>query len=502
MTSLLRISDATIATPGHRILFEGLNLRIDREHVALMGRNGVGKSTLLSVLAGSLDVERGSVRARGRAHFVPQALVETAVRAAFERAGSSLQRELADEWPAAGSAALADLLRASALSRGELRKLALLLAKRSEAEILLLDEPTEDLDDAGIAWLRTWLHQWPGALVCASHETRLLEDFDQFFGASETGCRIFSGELHEMDAELLREHDDAEDRYARNLNRLVAYEKHVLDVTRHRERKKRGGRCRELDRGTPPIRLNQKRDHAQVSHGRLAAMREKRLDALRDWSKSTRRALGVSLPLDLAVPALPAEPRDDLVILRGVSAQSSGRLLFPPLDLRVGRQRIGVVGPNGAGKTTLLQIMLGRRAPATGSVVRSSTAIGSIEQGGADWMLDESPLDRLELQLCSRPAQRPAELLVAHKFPLALGERPLSSLSPGERVRAALIALFQESPPLELLVLDEPTYSLDRVGRYAMIQALRAFRGGLVVASHDRAFLQAVGIDACIELGG
>jgi ATPase subunit of ABC transporter with duplicated ATPase domains len=93
-----------------------------------------------------------------------------------------------------------------------------------------------------------------------------------------------------------------------------------------------------------------------------------------------------------------------------------------------------------------------------------------------------------------------AEILVAHKFPLALGKRPLASLSPGERVRAALIALFRRSPPVEILILDEPTYSLDRVGRHAMIEALRAFRGGLVVASHDRDFLDAIGIDTWIAL--
>jgi ATPase subunit of ABC transporter with duplicated ATPase domains len=201
------------------------------------------------------------------------------------------------------------------------------------------------------------------------------------------------------------------------------------------------------------------------------------------------------------VHELPPEPRDDLLVLRNVSAKSGSRLLFAPIDVCIGRQRVGVVGANGTGKTTLLQIMLGRRRPATGSVVRSSR-VGSIEQGGTDWMLDESLMDRLELRGEGGSATSAADLLVAHKFPLALGKRSLASLSPGERVRAALISLFRQSPPVELLVLDEPTYSLDRVGWHAMIEALRAFRGGLVVASHDRAFLDAVGIETYVELGG
>jgi len=501
MTSLLEISDATIATPGDRILFDGLNLRLGREHVALMGRNGVGKSTLLAVLAGSVDALRGGVRSRGRTHFVPQSLDARAIRRAYDRAPREARAVMAEEWLAMNETPLADIVRAPALSLGELRKLALLLAKQSGADVVLLDEPTEDLDDVSVAWLRKWLGEWRGAVIAASHDARLLEDFEHFFIASETGCRVFSGSLPELDALLLCEHDEAEERYTRNLNRLVAYERHVLDVTRRRDRKKRFGRCRELDRATARIRLNTKRSQAQVYQGKFTVMRNERLAALRTWSKSTRRALDVSLPLDLAMPELPAESSDDLLALRGVSARSGDRVLFAPFDLRVGRQRIGVIGPNGAGKTTLLQIMLGNRKPVTGSVVRRPIAIGSIDQGGTAFALDESLLDRLELQAAGQSTESGPEILVAHKFPLALGQRPLASLSPGERVRAALIAIFRQSPPAELLILDEPTYSLDRVGRHAMIQALRTFRGGLVVASHDRPFLEAIGIDTWVALG-
>jgi ATPase subunit of ABC transporter with duplicated ATPase domains len=166
----------------------------------------------------------------------------------------------------------------------------------------------------------------------------------------------------------------------------------------------------------------------------------------------------------------------------------------------VARQRLAVVGPNGAGKTTLLEVMLGRRAPETGTVFRDLSGIGSIEQGGADWMLDDTLLSYLTLQTPSDAAQDPAKLLVAHKFPLALAERPMRSLSPGERTRAALICLFCRSPAIELLILDEPTYSLDLVGQRAMTNALRAWPGGLIVASHDRAFLSAIGTSAFIDL--
>ena len=166
MTALLELSDVTIVTPAGRPLFDGMSLRLGRERVALVGRNGVGKSTLLAVLAGDAEPHAGRVRARSRPRYVPQAV-------------GSLP-----EW-----------IRAMALSHGERRKLALLDAARSGADILLLDEPTEDLDDASVSWLRGWLREWPGCLVVASHDRRLLEDFEHFFVASESGCRYFSGTM-------------------------------------------------------------------------------------------------------------------------------------------------------------------------------------------------------------------------------------------------------------------------------------------------------------------
>jgi ATPase subunit of ABC transporter with duplicated ATPase domains len=247
------------------------------------------------------------------------------------------------------------------------------------------------------------------------------------------------------------------------------------------------------------MRLNQKRDHAQVYQGRLAQVREERLDAIREWTRSTRRALGVSLPLEVPVPSLPAEATADVLVLRGVSAAVGDRLVGP-LDLRVRRERVAVVGPNGSGKTTLLEIVLGRRAPAGGTVFRDLSKIGSIAQGAEDWMRGDSLLSLLHLEDPSLSPEALARLLVTHKLPLALGERPLRSLSPGERARAALVCLFRRTPPAEVLVLDEPTYSLDLLGQRAMTAALRAWPGGLVVASHDRAFLSEIGVDIVLDL--
>ena len=148
MTPSIEMASAAIHAPGGRPLFEGLNLRLSAERVAIVGRNGVGKSLLLATLAGVHEPERGSVTTRGRRHFVPQEL-----------------------------ASAANGTPASALSNGERRRCALAEAEQAGADILLLDEPTEDLDDEALFWLRRWLRAWPGCLLVASHDRRLLADF-------------------------------------------------------------------------------------------------------------------------------------------------------------------------------------------------------------------------------------------------------------------------------------------------------------------------------------
>jgi ATPase subunit of ABC transporter with duplicated ATPase domains len=190
-----------------------------------------------------------------------------------------------------------------------------------------------------------------------------------------------------------------------------------------------------------------------------------------------------------------------VLALRNVSARGDERSLFESFDLTLGRQRVALTGPNGAGKTTLLQIALGGRAPDTGSAWRDLSRIGSISQGAADWLRDDSLFALLQDGQAGASHEKLAQQLVAHRFPLALAERPLRSLSPGERTRAALICLFQRSPAVELLVLDEPTFSLDLIGQRALTRALLAWPGGLLVASHDRAFLAAINANRILELG-
>lgn len=504
---LMEIRGLCVDTPEKRPLFRDLSLGLGRDRVALVGRNGVGKSTLLQILAGEAPVERGSLVRRVAPVLVRQDVdpheAERVARELVERAlgDPGLARALARETAEAGLRPLAELV-GTRPSRGEARKLLLLAAKLSGAELLLLDEPTEDLDEAGVAWLRRWLRGWDRGVIVVSHHRALLRCFEHFFVVAESGCRYVAGTFEALERTLAEESAATERQYVKNLERLDQQERHDEQVRRRRSRKKNVGRLHELRRRTSRARLNQKRSDAQVSQGKAAKIREARIGAVRDWAKATRRALTVTLPLELRGPPLPEPDGRELVTLAGVGVSVGGRPLFAGVDLQVQRNRVAIVGPNGAGKTTLLRVLLGQQRPTTGKASCRIERIGSIAQGATEWMAEESLLTRL---LAASPASsftEVAALLVEHGFPLALAERPLRSLSPGERVRAALICLFQQAPTVELLVLDEPTYSLDFVGTAALQRALRAWPGGLVIATHDRELLEGIGIKQTLVLDG
>jgi ATPase subunit of ABC transporter with duplicated ATPase domains len=249
-------------------------LILDRgDRVALIGRNGVGKSTLLQVLAGERAADSGEVMCSGERVLVPQG------------------RELP--------------LHSRGSSPGELRRRRLQVAFDAVPDLLLLDEPTHDLDQAGLDWLARELQRWRKGLIVVSHDRRLLRGFSEFFLAAESGCRHVSGSFDALLATLAREQDVYEGAYLRRLERLSEHEQRQFRVRQRRKRKKNVGRVRELKRCTPKIRLNTKRSSAQKYQGKRDQIQAARREAVRGWAVAARRSLTVELPLSAALPALP-----------------------------------------------------------------------------------------------------------------------------------------------------------------------------------------------------
>ena len=383
-----------------------------------------------------------------------------------------------------------------ALSPGETQRRRLEVAQQGKADLLLLDEPTHDLDRDGIEWLLHWLDEWPRALVVVSHHRPLLRRFHDFFLVAETGCRHFHGDFDALVEDMRRRADRAEKRYVQNLHRLVDRERRHDTVSRRRQRKKNLGRIHELGRCPSRAKLNGKRSYAQESQGKRGVLQRARIEAARDWAKAARRALAVDLPLTL--PDSPEPSGTDVVTLHEVGVRVDSRTVVEGVDLRLGRQRLAIVGRNGSGKSTLVETLVGNRRPDEGTVRGRWDRVAYVAQNSANWSLEESLVEHLVA--IGIELDEVARLVRAHRFPLALAERPLSSLSPGERLRAALICLSRRNPVPELLILDEPTHHLDFEGVAALEAFLKRWPGGLVVVSHDDEFLAAIGVDHRLDV--
>lgn len=486
--ALLKLNDVSIKTPGGRPLFDRLNMVLGNEQVAIFGRNGVGKTTLLRTIAGDHHPDSGIIRVFTHPYVVRQHLSgdDLNLSQAFMDLGSDRYFVKEKESLNLGSySAGSDLTQ---LSSGQLRKLSLLAAKHRKPALLLLDEPTEDLDESGVRWLSSWLPTWKGGLMVVSHDRLLLSLFGHFIWVSETGCRYFKGSFEALCTTLHREGERIEKSYASMLKRLTAHEERRAKILKRRQRKKNYGRISELKRCTPKQRLNKKRSLAQVNQGKSAKVSLGRILAARNRAIASRRELNVNFPINLDAPH---RCTSGFVSLSDVSDGWGGRLLFRHLNLTIGFDRCAITGPNGAGKSTLLKLITGDRQPSEGQITMHGS-FGVIAQAGENWMREESLLDLLLSSTVLQNTDEVAQVLLQHKFPIALANRPLRSLSPGERVRASLISLFQASPPVHMLILDEPTYSLDAEGEHALKSALSDWPGGLIVASHNQDFLSSL----------
>ncbi|MCG8651810.1 MAG: ATP-binding cassette domain-containing protein, partial [Pirellulales bacterium] len=393
-----------------------------------------------------------------------------------------------------------DLLSQDACSPGEQRKLHLLAARQARPELLILDEPTSDLDEHGIDWLRRWLSKWSRGLLLVSHNRLLLRQFRHFFVIAESGCRYLSGGFKEVENCLEAEGIRKQRQYVSNLNSLIRKEEKNERVNNRHDRKKNRGRLNELSRCPSRAKLNEKRSYAQVKQGRRKKLWRKRISASREWAEATRRALDVHLDLKLTAPEQPNDTPAEIVDIDGVTAIIGGREIFSHVSMCIRRSdRIVVSGRNGAGKTTLLTILAGQRQAEQGRVVGDFSRIGMIAQGAANWESDRGLIANLQA-VCDVTLEEVAKILVGHRFPFGLAQRPIKSLSPGERVRAALICLYHRAPAIELLVLDEPTVGLDFVGLGALRDALKSWPGAMVVVSHDRDFVESIGVRCEIRL--
>ncbi|MET0587234.1 MAG: ATP-binding cassette domain-containing protein, partial [Novosphingobium sp.] len=325
MPALLTIDRLSAVTPDGKPLFSDLSFALGEETVGLVGRNGSGKSTLLAILSGAAEPQTGSVTRSGRVAMLRQiqlddgrvadalGLTEDLARLHRLEAGEgtvedagladwTLEQRIADAFEQVGIASIGLDRDVASLSGGERTRLGLAAMLLSEPDVLLMDEPTNNLDSDGRTAIAELLAGWPGGAIVASHDRDLLENVDRIVQLSPVGIVSFGGGWSEFEEarDAMRERADADlDRAERDLRQQSAA------AQRQREKKARrdkAGRANAAKGGTPRILLGAMAERAENSGARDNVLAERVLDEARGTLDQARRQVEIVTPLRIDLP--------------------------------------------------------------------------------------------------------------------------------------------------------------------------------------------------------
>jgi ATPase subunit of ABC transporter with duplicated ATPase domains len=482
-SNILSLSAVKKSYGEHRVL-AGVSFSIAAgERVGLVGPNGVGKSTILKIAAGLVKSDSGSVQLASGAKLVylgqelPLRSAAVTVSDYLAENGSGEISGMLLGW-CAKLGLSADFMSRElvTLSGGEKSRLGLVLMLASGADVVLLDEPTNNLDLAGLVWLEKAILVSKAAFVVVSHDRKFLDrittrtlELDEATGV----VRQYDGGFSEYLAERERRLQNAWAKYEDYKGEVRRLKQSAIEKKNWAER----GAAQKTSDNDKFVR-GKARDYA-AGKAAVAKAIEKRLARIEEVDEPFEH-----LPMKLSFE--PAERGGDAVFSVSNFSISVDEKTFGPLDFNITNgERIAILGPNGIGKSLLLKALVGEIEPVTGSILRGTgLALGYLPQ---EPLRSASHNALAELGEALTDEGRLRRTL--HRFRIDAKDvvKPVADLSPGQRSRLILAKLMLHQS--NCLVLDEPSNHLDLEAMEALEGALSEFKGTAIVVTHDRYFL-------------
>lgn len=525
MPASIILSRLSLSTPDGRSFLSHIDLTFGAERAGLVGRNGVGKTTLLAAITGEHVSHSGRVIANGTVGLLRQ---DAQLRAGAKvvdlfGAGDALDLLRCAERGDASAEDLAEIdwtletrlasalarvgfdiapdTELSCLSGGQITRVRLAALVFAKPDFLLLDEPTNNLDRDGRKAVIDLLAAWRGGAIVVSHDRALLETMDAIVELTSLGATRYGGNWSSYRAQKAVELAAVRHDLAHAEKHLSGIDGKAQEAAERKARKDSGGKSKRAKGDIPRIMAGARKDRSEDSGGKTAQITERRRAEALDAVDTARRRIEVLQPLSVKLPSTQLPAGREVVRLDSVSAgYQPGRPVLRDLSLTiVGPERVAIVGPNGSGKTTLLKLIAGELRPLSG-IIRVRPDFALFDQKIS--LLDPA-VSILENFRCLNPKAGTNEChaaLARFMFRADAALQLVGSLSGGQMFRAGLACVLGGATPPSLLILDEPTNHLDIDSIEAVEAGLRAYDGALLVVSHDEAFLQAIGITRRLDL--
>ncbi|NML59306.1 ABC-F family ATP-binding cassette domain-containing protein [Chryseobacterium cheonjiense] len=522
---MIFLHDITFGFPAGDLLFNSITLTIpSQSKSALVGSNGMGKSTLLKIMAKEMKPLQGNINAEGELFYVPQMFgnfneLTIAQCLKIDEKLDALQKitngevdeiyfeTLNDDWDIEERCQQAlqywklgnlDLnQKLENLSGGQKTKIFLVGIQINQPEIILLDEPTNHLDLEGRNLLYDFIEKSNATITMVSHDRTLLNLADTIFELSNQGISSYGGnydfyaEQKAIENEALQNDIHAKERAlkkAKEKERETLERKQKLDAR---------GKGKQEKSGVARIMMNRLRNNAEKNSSKLKAVHTEKINNISGDLRDLRSSVRNLDQMKVSFNDSDLHSGKILISAEDMNFRYTDKNLWKEnlhLEIRSG-DRIAIKGSNGSGKTTLIKLLLGDLLPSSGSILRSDFNTIYIDQ-------EYSLLDKTatvyefaeQFNDHAMPESEVKTLLSRFLFGKETWDKKCNVLSGGERLRLLLCGLSISNKTPDMIILDEPTNNLDLQNVEILTNSIKDYHGTLVVISHDVLFLEEIGV--------